>query len=280
MIDCLRSYNSVVFQSVSANAYNVWMVDEDWIGTGNKALMNSRTLKLPGDQLEPLRAAINQGILRRLDTETCFSSYAQPFQSTHSDLVLVTATTNTSGAVLGLMQDMGEVKAVINDNGCSTAQTFQWMCLQYQDFESRCQTRCEGFLTQARDDAVAGTWRPFSGKTVEYCYSLPSQEHCKLQFSRDLIIAVIVLNLLKAVLMLACTFGWKDEAPLLTVGDAVASFIDRPDDSTKTLCLLSKEKVKAGWTTHKEQGADIFRDRLETRGKGASAAKWMATLLL
>ncbi|KAK1833344.1 hypothetical protein QBC39DRAFT_254656 [Podospora conica] len=282
-------YNSVVFQSISANTYNVWIMNEGWIATGDRSLITPKTLEKSGNQLEPLRAAINQGILKRLDTETCFSSYAQPFQSTNSDLVLVTATTtNASEPVFGLMREPGDVKARINGVGCPTAQTFQWMCLQYEDLvyrtsgNQRCERRCEEFLPRARGDARAGTWRPFFDKPVEYCYSLPSQEHCKLQFSRDLLITVIVLNLLKAVLMLACTFGWKDEPPLLTVGDAIASFIDRPDDSTADMCLLSKKRVESEWMAHKEppKGADIFRDRRKRRGRGASAVKWTSTLFL
>lgn len=60
---------------------------------------------------------------------------------------------------------------------------------------------------------------------IQYCFSRPVEEHCKLQFSLAIMIVVIVCNLMKTICM--SLSAWKqDPEPPVTLGDAVASFLD------------------------------------------------------
>ena len=122
------------------------------------------------------------------------------------------------------------------------------------------------------------TWKPFH-KPVEYCYSLPSEEHCKLQFSVGLLVTVVVLNLVKAGLMLACALGWREEPPLLTVGDAVASFLERPDASTRGMCLLTRGSVPLTWSKPDATLDGVFEGKRRRTSKSASRRKWRVTLI-
>jgi hypothetical protein len=45
------------------------------------------------------------------------------------------------------------------------------------------------------------------------------------------------------IMMLYVVFYVRDE-PLITMGDAVASFLDNPDSTTKNMCLLSIHDVR------------------------------------
>jgi hypothetical protein len=79
---------------------------------------------------------------------------------------------------------------------------------------------------------------------VDYCLSEKSEPRCKVQFTRTIAIVVTVLNFLKAILIFYTALGTK-ENPLLTMGDAVASFLERKDETTRGMCLLSVRDVKA-----------------------------------
>jgi hypothetical protein len=51
-----------------------------------------------------------------------------------------------------------------------------------------------------------------------------------------------VTNLFKLIGMLYVAFRLRDN-PLITVGDAVESFLDNSDRTTEGMCLLTKEDV-------------------------------------
>lgn len=78
---------------------------------------------------------------------------------------------------------------------------------------------------------------------VKSCYSKVEPETCKVRFSRSIILVVILCNACKAVCMFMVS--WKSEgSPLVTLGVAIASFLDDPDQTTKGLCLASKEDIQ------------------------------------
>ncbi|KAJ0269270.1 hypothetical protein COL940_012603 [Colletotrichum noveboracense] len=84
-------------------------------------------------------------------------------------------------------------------------------------------------------------WEPF-GLQVRCCYNNETDEHSKLFFSRSICWVVTTLNLVKAILMVLVAYDGigNVEQPILTVGDAVASYLQDPDDHTQRMCLKSK----------------------------------------
>ena len=74
---------------------------------------------------------------------------------------------------------------------------------------------------------------------IDYCLSRTKVENCQLQFSLPIMIIVIICNLTKAVCMLL-TLRHRFATPLLTLGDAVASFLKRPDTYTRNNCLSDR----------------------------------------
>lgn len=91
--------------------------------------------------------------------------------------------------------------------------------------------------------AAPAKWEP-DRYALKECYSQPTTEHCKLLFSNSLCWIVTTLNLVKGILMLFVAFGGDEEKPLLTVGDAVASFIEEEDVSTDNMCLVPRNRIK------------------------------------
>ncbi|KAK0372027.1 hypothetical protein CLIM01_10616 [Colletotrichum limetticola] len=69
--------------------------------------------------------------------------------------------------------------------------------------------------------------------------------HRKLLFSSTLCWTVTAFNFAKGVLMLFVAFGMGEEDPLMTIGDAVTSFLEDQDESTADMCLKSKDRFVA-----------------------------------
>lgn len=65
---------------------------------------------------------------------------------------------------------------------------------------------------------------------------------CKLIFDVQIIVIVIICNAIKAICMFLVVVK-ADDYPLVTLGDAIASFLEYPDPTTKDMCLISKREV-------------------------------------
>jgi hypothetical protein len=77
------------------------------------------------------------------------------------------------------------------------------------------------------------------------------------------------MQIVKAGLMFYVAFNMRDE-PLLTMGDAVASFLEKEDPTTKQMCLSTLEdfksnrKYKVGprqWTNAQYRWKDVTSKR-------------------
>jgi hypothetical protein len=77
---------------------------------------------------------------------------------------------------------------------------------------------------------------------VTSCYSQTTVGHCKLKFNISIIIIVIICNATKAICMFLTVWNAK-EYPLVTLGDAIASFLEVSDPTTRNMCLISKKDI-------------------------------------
>jgi hypothetical protein len=109
---------------------------------------------------------------------------------------------------------------------------------------------------------------------VDYCLSDPAPSRCQLHFNLAIAVVVTVLNFVKAALMFYVAYSTK-ESPLMTMGDAVASFIDEKDDTTNKMGMLSIHDHKKGYSP----GARAWNDR-HWRWKDATSKKRRATTLI
>ena len=61
-----------------------------------------------------------------------------------------------------------------------------------------------------------------------------------------ILVTVIVINIVKAMLMVLVFLRLDGrDTPLVTIGDAIKSFLERPDPTTKNCCLMSRRNVDA-----------------------------------
>jgi hypothetical protein len=153
--------------------------------------------------------------LERLDRAACIAQYGG-FVSARSNVIIVTTNHNSTNSLFWAQE---------------TSDFSSTVCSINQD----CQVSLSG------DGSSLGD--------IDYCLSQRVEEKCKLQFSLYIMIVVIFCNLVKSISMLM-TFWKRYNQPLVTLGDAVSSFLDNPDATTEGMCLVSKSDVLGGaWRT-------------------------------
>ncbi|RBQ71034.1 hypothetical protein FVER53590_13636 [Fusarium verticillioides] len=81
---------------------------------------------------------------------------------------------------------------------------------------------------------------------VDRCYSEKYEAPCRLSIANSLLLIVCIMCLFKTVLCLLVLKlrVWGDENPLMTPGDAIASFISRPDEETRGMCTLTMDDLR------------------------------------
>lgn len=84
-------------------------------------------------------------------------------------------------------------------------------------------------------------WAP-SSLPAMYCHSEMVDENCALNANQPIVIVIIICNLIKLTIITTMVF-WVKGWPIITLGDAIQSFLNDPDPTTEGLCLLSKEAV-------------------------------------
>lgn len=226
-------YNSAVFTTLSAREYDVFLVTSDFL-TGAPFNLNltstsmDNSLNYPTgeayfeklDLLEPLAQTLqdSQSSLQKLTNTDCIGTYATEFVSSHANVLAVSSESNKSNSILWVWSS--------EFNGASDASP--WFCS-----DAPCDTKTI---------AEAPTWQLMSWD-IEYCLSQTVEEHCRIQFSEVILAVVIVCNLCKMIIM--GYVAWKRPSePLVTVGDAVASFLDQPDSTTIGNCLAGKDRFE------------------------------------
>ena len=137
-----------------------------------------------------------------------------------------------------------------------------WLCWGYDDSVNIDRTDASCDRRKAQSLLVAnGTWylRPFDTSTpdqfsqsqaypIKYCLSEDKvPEKCQLQYVCTILGIVIACNFVKMAAMVATAFlVWDLEEPIFaTVGDAVASYLERPDENTAGWCLMGSNETSA-----------------------------------
>lgn len=130
--------------------------------------------------------------------------------------------------------------------------------------------------------------------SIDHCMTLPVEETCQLFFSPPICLIVIGCNIVKLICaLLAARENRKDI--FLTTGDAIASFLAKPDPATERVCLLSGSLVKKrtqGWRKYKgreRKSLDLLETKQETPLRlpsrkrwfqAASVSRWVYTIIL
>ncbi|KAL9122400.1 MAG: hypothetical protein Q9187_001037, partial [Circinaria calcarea] len=212
-------YNSVIFTSLSANNYIAVLVAQDFLSGGPWTTKHD----LLGEDVAVVgNLQRNISSLKRLDNTECKQTYGTSFISTYRNLLLVSEAYNNTDSVI----DIYEAYGIYNNNNylCSGSGDCD-ISKAVQDAATWTIKSCS---PNSNRQGSRETCTPFN---VDYCLAEASSPICTVSLSRPLLVVVIVCNAIKLI-CLASTLALTSFEPLITVGDAIASFISDPDPTT------------------------------------------------
>lgn len=254
----MSRYNTAIFSSLTANAYKYVVVEESFL-TSDKVYNEAEA------HINMLHEEALNGTLKQYSTEACMTAYAKQFVSQVRNVLLITHDSNST-------EDYLKTAAWRSYQ----AIPYAWVCgdnfstSPYKDRSTVCT------LARAKEIAKNMSWKVLKHK-IEYCMVEEVVEQCQLRFSLVIMIVVIIANLVKASVMFLT--WWKFRTPtLVTIGDAVASFLDDPDLTTAGICLSTREDIlKRQW---KSPSAKRWVPKRHFWFKAASIKRWLTCNIL
>ena len=181
-----------------------------------------------------------------MSNSECIRAYGNTYVTDRRHVLVVTS-----------VQPNVSIGSVLHAGPYADQSKTNWVCSDTQRFG------CD----VARAVRNASSWTVYR-KPVAYCLSVETPEVCRFEFSLQLLVVVVTCNLIKALCM-ALTV-WKQKTPtLVTIGDAIASFLDSPDSTTVGRCMTTKADVLRGHWSKK----DISSGQADF--VATSATKWL-----
>jgi hypothetical protein len=254
----MHSFNSAVYSSIYAMDYMIFMATEDMLQDPNPFPFLLQTGSLDDTSALSMYNSARSDNLTRLSNEDCMNAYATIFNTGQGNLILVVNIESYEVFSYQYISNQTiEVPPIVHGDGVTYAPTpdppcvrdpFGWICgnLHYEACPDGSIDNQPGGLpvpTQVCSTSSMDpeNWSSF-GTEVEYCLTEDVAPRCKVQFVPVLAYIVIFFNSVKAVVLVYVVFCVKED-PLLTMGDAVASFLEERDESTRDLCLLDKKHI-------------------------------------
>lgn len=189
----------------------------------------------------------------RLDPTECLRSYATSFLSDKRQLVIVVDKDKVDREAVSQGTYFSFVNMTAREDDPLVMQEsagngdFYWICgevpdsmlyIQWLEKGDLCDRYYRSWFSQMEN------WKPF-GQEPSYCLYEPIPERCSYSASIPIISIVIVSNFVKLVCMYVVATRLRD-SPLITVGDALESFLNTPDPHTKDMCLLNRATARNG----------------------------------
>lgn len=234
-------YNSVFYSALATNNYSVLYASQDFIqgASYDKA-------KYPDTEacnVTDIQARASKEFVV-LNNEDCIHAYARDFVEDRRNVIVVVKNPPTNEGSLFNITD-NEFPQKIT----SAYNPFAWIC-DDPNVVNQTGACCEnkwGFIPCSKITPklvdIADQWST-GGFEVDHCLSELVESQCHLHFSLILMGVVLGFNVLKVIGIGYVTF-WLGEAPFITAGDALQSFIRHPDPSTEGMCLASHASIVA-----------------------------------
>ena len=207
-----------------------------------------------------------------MDPLECMQTYASGFMRSYGDVVVVSSRSDTNSPVLWTRYPQSYITT---DKVDTNHDPFHWICHDLLVSNNTNHDRCN--LEMAMDRFNSGrNWTVYSNP-VDHCFARAFPDACQLQFNAWLMLPVVVFGVIK-VLIIGYLVVWRPTGRFLrTMGDAIASFLEEEDPTTKDMCLVSSTQVrKNGFQTPYEP--QIFSGRFPRWFTGANSTEFFSTI--
>lgn len=263
-----NSYNSVVFDAIDVNTFSAITATSDFLN-GTVFRPDMYDCAMDGSYLDFIDYVSDiqseAPTYTRLEPLECIHTYSRP-QARYANVILVT-------------KENGQLSVVNHRAGVGGADLdgTRWPC-ESLTFERRYGCSTTDFMADVR----AHGWKspglidiesPDSNGTcndrrsmfeIDYCLAKHTSEECLIFVATPLLAVVIACNFIK----LAClvvTFFCLRFTPLITIGDAVESFLNEKDTTTAGFGILTAATISQWssgrtrtpprrWTVKKKRG--------------------------
>lgn len=209
-----RRYNSLIFTTATGFDYDLVAVSTTFLTGGDFSnASSSNSGGLTRSALLDLQGLATSGALTRLATPACVDVFSGAFNADYQAILLVLSGAGDADNAL-----VATARGGLNES------------------------------PQSNLTSTSGSSILVDGSEVTYCLAQPAdpaRQTCTVNLNGILLAVVLGLNL-AAFLLTASTLLLQRFEPLVTLGDAVSSFLRDPDPSTRSNCLLTRENLGTG----------------------------------
>ena len=208
--------------------------------------------------------------LHQLDSNACKSAYNEPIvQAPYRSVLIVTNYTQGDSWLAGFYD-----KPELNGNGATSETTgypytFQnWavgallnVSVQKRPCQHADNSSLHFAVTSTANLTALNLDPDVVCAGVDYCLAESADNYslnCTISGNTTLLLAVIICNAIKAACLIITLVCWRTN-PLAVLGDAVASYMDYPDRTTKALGTLTYSLVRTYFDLQEGSFLEQFR---------------------
>jgi hypothetical protein len=263
--DITHRYNSMVFQSYSTNEFGAVVGPGD-LDSSNIWNLTTPALEkcfsCPVDKLSmpaqlswhEFASEIADGNYMRISTQQCIQTARMAQMGIRGIVALADNLTVSDGGNSSIL-----LTGIANGDLQSSSNYFRSSQLPAAPFFN--QTVGLGSATTCENDEMIWSYEDYEDfpsyivpshhgvnlYNITGCLAIKAPEHCQLLYSPLICVAIMLAGCAKlAAMFLAARIGRGRSPPLLTTGDAIASFLTRPDPTTKGLCWMAAADIHKG----------------------------------
>jgi hypothetical protein len=268
-------YNSAIFSTLSAVDYTAFVVTEDFV---HGAWWNRTRPGEPSFTTQASSLQQDVGKLTRLENVECLQAYGTSMFETDWKNVLVVTSLERNDTLMGGFDHSPD--SIYND--------ITWVC--NGDPDGSCDIK--SLISKATSwtiPGVADCQHYTDGECdrisapIQYCLAEPFVSDCSVRVNTMILLVVVICNIVKIASLLTTVFSARFE-PIITLGDAISSFVQRTDPFTIAAGALSRADVDSA-AKRRTFGCDGWASSPYQRKTyrwafAVGVKRWMTTILL
>ena len=248
-------FNSVFFVSIATYDYNVIFATPNFTTGADFSTANGRNtvyFQPPSfkENLTSVQSSVMQQEWERLENADCIRAYANDLITDRRHVVVVSsnASIHDTGSVIGSQNQeyiLPERWYVLQEG----YDPYTWICsdrdlrvLQPTPHKIDNSYAPQCYKYAQRLTKIPDQWSP-SEFRADYCLSEQVQGSCAANVNNAIIWIIVVCNIIKLAVMAYLASSNVLTQPLVTIGDAITSFVMKPDPTTNNMCLISRRDM-------------------------------------
>lgn len=264
-------YNSAIFSTLSSQEYSVYVASSQVVNDIRTNWTAATTIYMGNDTIIGWLYR-NPSSWQNLTNEECIRAYGRSFVSSHSDVIAVTTELNVTDP----LRSIGKFDTIDQREYMA----YGWMCPAHEPWECDLKDVYRDAANWSLADDTYGFPDDTTLFPIQYCLSKPVEEHCRLQLSLLIMCIVIFCNFMKALCMYL-VLRYQKHRPLVTLGDAIESFLQHRDVSTKNSCLADRSAFASKtWNDDRSDLTTKYTRRSYRWFLSASLRRWLTCNIL